>query len=101
LHLHSSGLELKIPGGKVGLKMARCRSGEEGEREEAGGGGGRERGCVCVARCGPHRQREKPGHVGPAALMISLFGWRVAGGWFVLRENYCWLVADKPSEWLR
>jgi hypothetical protein len=22
----------------------------------------------------------------------------VAGGWFVLRENYCWLVADKPSE---
>jgi hypothetical protein len=32
--------------------MARCRSGEEGERE---------RGCVCVARCGPHGQREKPG----------------------------------------
>jgi hypothetical protein len=22
----------------------------------------------------------------------------VAGGWFVLREKYCWLVADKPSE---
>jgi hypothetical protein len=22
----------------------------------------------------------------------------LAGGWFVLRENYCWLVADKPSE---
>jgi hypothetical protein len=20
------------------------------------------------------------------------------GGWFVLREKYCWLVADKPSE---
>jgi hypothetical protein len=19
-------------------------------------------------------------------------------GWFVLREKYCWLVADKPSE---
>jgi hypothetical protein len=22
----------------------------------------------------------------------------VADGWFVLREKYCWLVADKPSE---
>jgi hypothetical protein len=22
----------------------------------------------------------------------------VAGGWFVLREKYCWLVADKRSE---
>jgi hypothetical protein len=27
-------------------------------------------------------------------------GWLrlVVGGWFVLREKYCWLVADKPSE---
>jgi hypothetical protein len=24
--------------------------------------------------------------------------WLVAGGWFVLREKYCWLVVDKPSE---
>jgi hypothetical protein len=24
--------------------------------------------------------------------------WLVVGGWFVLREKYCWLVADKPSE---
>jgi hypothetical protein len=26
----------------------------------------------------------------------SLFGWLVADGWcwFVLREKYCWLVAD-------
>jgi hypothetical protein len=24
--------------------------------------------------------------------------WLVAGVWFVLREKYCWLVADKPSE---
>jgi hypothetical protein len=24
--------------------------------------------------------------------------WLVAGDWFVLREKYCWLVADKPSE---
>jgi hypothetical protein len=24
--------------------------------------------------------------------------WLVAGGWFVLREKYCWLVGDKPSE---
>jgi hypothetical protein len=22
----------------------------------------------------------------------------VAGGWFLVREKYCWLVADKPSE---
>jgi hypothetical protein len=49
---------------------------------------------------------------------VSLFGWLVAdgwcwfvlreeyywlvlagsGGWFVLREKYYWLVADKPSE---
>jgi hypothetical protein len=24
--------------------------------------------------------------------------WLVAGGWFVVREKYGWLVADKPSE---
>jgi hypothetical protein len=24
--------------------------------------------------------------------------WLVAGGWFVLREKYYWLMADKPSE---
>jgi hypothetical protein len=24
--------------------------------------------------------------------------WLVAGGWFVVREEHCWLVADKPSE---
>jgi hypothetical protein len=24
--------------------------------------------------------------------------WLIAGGWFVVREKYCWLVADKPSE---
>jgi hypothetical protein len=24
--------------------------------------------------------------------------WLVGGGWFVLREKYCWLMADKPSE---
>jgi hypothetical protein len=24
--------------------------------------------------------------------------WLVADGWFVLREKYCWLVDDKPSE---
>jgi hypothetical protein len=24
--------------------------------------------------------------------------WLVAGGWFVMREKYCWLVAGKPSE---
>jgi hypothetical protein len=22
----------------------------------------------------------------------------IAGGWFVLRKKYCWLVADKPNE---
>jgi hypothetical protein len=28
-------------------------------------------------------------------LICSLFGWLMAGGWcwFVLREEYCWLVA--------
>jgi hypothetical protein len=24
--------------------------------------------------------------------------WLVAGGWFVVREKYYWLVADKPIE---
>jgi hypothetical protein len=24
--------------------------------------------------------------------------WLIAGGWFVLSEKYCWLVADKSSE---
>jgi hypothetical protein len=24
--------------------------------------------------------------------------WLVADDWFVVREKYCWLVADKPSE---
>jgi hypothetical protein len=24
--------------------------------------------------------------------------WLIADGWFVMREKYCWLVADKPSE---
>jgi hypothetical protein len=24
--------------------------------------------------------------------------WLVADGWFVVKEKYCWLVADKPSE---
>jgi hypothetical protein len=24
--------------------------------------------------------------------------WLVADGWFAQREKYCWLVADKPSE---
>jgi hypothetical protein len=24
--------------------------------------------------------------------------WLVVDGWFVVREKYCWLVADKPSE---
>jgi hypothetical protein len=24
--------------------------------------------------------------------------WLVADGWFVVREKHCWLVADKPSE---
>jgi hypothetical protein len=48
-------------------------------------------------------------------LQLSLFGWLVAdgwcwfvlreeycwlvaGGWFDVREKYCWLVADKPNE---
>jgi hypothetical protein len=26
------------------------------------------------------------------------YGWLVAGGWFVLREKHCWLVADKPNK---
>jgi hypothetical protein len=40
--------------------------------------------------------------------MYNLFVWLIAGanlfreksivGWFVLREKYCWLVADKPDE---
>jgi hypothetical protein len=45
-----------------------------------------------------HVIRESCVPVSPAT--TSLFGWLVADGrcWFVLREEYCWLVvADKPS----
>jgi hypothetical protein len=28
----------------------------------------------------------------------SLFWEKSTAGWFVVREKYCWLVADKPSE---
>jgi hypothetical protein len=31
-------------------------------------------------------------------VLIEEYCWLVAGGWFVLREKYCWLVADKPNE---
>jgi hypothetical protein len=24
--------------------------------------------------------------------------WLIAGGWFVVKGKHCWLVADKPSE---
>jgi hypothetical protein len=36
----------------------------------------------------------KTSHRIPVAIILSLFGWLVAGGWcwFVLREKYCWLV---------
>jgi hypothetical protein len=51
----------------------------------------------------------------PNPILFSLFGWLVAdgwcwfvlreeycwlvaGGWFFLREKYCWLVADKPND---
>jgi hypothetical protein len=28
----------------------------------------------------------------------DLFREKSTAGWFVLREKYCWLVADKPNE---
>jgi hypothetical protein len=31
-------------------------------------------------------------------VLIEEYCWLVAGGWFVVREKYCWLVADKPTE---
>jgi hypothetical protein len=31
-------------------------------------------------------------------LLREEYCWLVAGGWFDVREKYCWLVADKPSE---
>jgi hypothetical protein len=31
-------------------------------------------------------------------VLTEEYCWLVAGGWFVLTEEYCWLVADKPSE---
>jgi hypothetical protein len=40
-------------------------------------------------------QEETVGHLFLACPFASLFGWLVADGWcwFVLREEYCWLVA--------
>jgi hypothetical protein len=29
---------------------------------------------------------------------MEKYCWLVAGGWFVLREKYYWMVADKPNE---
>jgi hypothetical protein len=57
----------------------------------------------------PVNGRPGPGPVGRpsqvtdtdvASVTHSLFVWLVADAdwWFVLREKYCWLVADKPSE---
>jgi hypothetical protein len=31
-------------------------------------------------------------------VLLSDCWWLIAGGWFVVREKYCWLVADKPNE---
>jgi hypothetical protein len=31
-------------------------------------------------------------------VLTEEYCWLVAGGWFVVREKYCWLVADKPSD---
>jgi hypothetical protein len=60
-------------------------------------------------------QNEKTCPPFPRLTLLSLFGWLVAdgwcwfllreeycwlvaSGWFVVREKYCWLVADKPNE---
>jgi hypothetical protein len=62
-----------------------------------------------------HQRRQRIGLLVGRVAMSSLFGWLVAdgwcwfvlreeycwlvaGGWFVVREKYCWLVADKPIE---
>jgi hypothetical protein len=31
-------------------------------------------------------------------ILREKYCWLVADGWFVLRETYCWLVADKPNK---
>jgi hypothetical protein len=31
-------------------------------------------------------------------VLIEEYCWLIASGWFAVRENYCWLVANKPSE---
>jgi hypothetical protein len=31
-------------------------------------------------------------------VLREMYCWLVADGGFVMREKYCWLVADKPSE---
>jgi hypothetical protein len=31
-------------------------------------------------------------------VMREKYCWLVADGWFILREKYCWRVTDKPSE---
>jgi hypothetical protein len=30
--------------------------------------------------------------------MRKKYYWLVVGGWFVLKEKYCWLVANKSKE---
>jgi hypothetical protein len=36
--------------------------------------------------------------VGGWFVLREEYCWLVADGWFVLREKYCWLMTDKPSE---
>jgi hypothetical protein len=43
---------------------------------------------------------EEVGYKGGKGGINNVFVWLLADDWclFVLREKYCWLVADKPSE---
>jgi hypothetical protein len=53
-----------------------------------------------AAPCEPSRG-EQPVRLAGGCCWFVLreeYCWLVAGGWFVVREKYCWLVADKPSE---
>jgi hypothetical protein len=68
-------------------------------------------------RAGPHhtshgvRSLRRPGGTAHFSVFVWLvvdgwcwfvlrekYCWLVADGWFVVREKYCWLVADKPNE---
>jgi hypothetical protein len=58
----------------------------------------RETESECVIREKRKTEKDKSDCISWLERQSRAYYWLVAGGWFVLRGKYCWLVADKPNE---